>query len=141
MDCPRSLPDHYRLGNPYAPRLVAAGETFDVIEVDEVLGTLALDLLHRRGVHVGPILHDRRHRKMGFLVPVTAKGTLWRDRQSPAHHSKGTWITFPAPLHTDHAALVWRIPPHENDIPTPLALVRAAITAASIVLAPDPPAP
>ncbi|WP_406298526.1 hypothetical protein OG948_24400 [Embleya sp. NBC_00888] len=121
-------------GNPYAPRLVAAGQTFDVIEVDARLGREAVKQLRAAGVRVGPVIHDRRCAKMGFLVPVTSPArTRLRDQRGPSRHGRGAWVTFP-PARGESGPLVWYIAPTENPIPTPLAPLDSAITRAAATL-------
>ncbi|MEU0937764.1 hypothetical protein [Embleya sp. NPDC005971] len=121
-------------GNPYAPRLVAAGQTFDVIEIDARLGREVVKHLRAAGVRVGPVIHDRRCAKMGFLVPVTSPArTRLRDHRGPSRHGLGAWVTFPPPR-GETGSLVWFVPPTENAIPTPLAPLDTAIIRAAATL-------
>ncbi|MET7298731.1 hypothetical protein [Embleya sp. NPDC005575] len=121
-------------GNPYAPRLVAAGQTFDVVEVDARLGREVVKHLRAAGVRVGPVIHDRRCAKMGFLVPVTSPArTRLRDQRGPSRHGLGAWVTFPPPR-SGAGPLVWFVSPTENPIPTPLGPLDTAITRAAATL-------
>lgn len=125
------------LRNPYAPRLVAAGETFDVIEVEDRLGREALATLHAHRVPVGPVIFDRRYRRIGFLVPPTTVMPMRpRDRRlGPRHHGRGAWITFPPPPEQNDGPLVWLVPPTPDNRLTTLRHVRAAIAEAARALA------
>ncbi|OPC81065.1 hypothetical protein B4N89_08980 [Embleya scabrispora] len=121
-------------GNPYAPRLVAAGQTFDVIEVDARLGREVVKHLRAAGVRVGPVILDRRCAKMGFLVPVSGPDrTRLRDQRGPSRHGLGAWVTFPPPR-GGSGPLVWHIAPSENAVPTPLGPLDAAIARAAASL-------
>ncbi|MYW00969.1 hypothetical protein GT354_22315 [Streptomyces sp. SID3343] len=129
------LPQPSPTQNPYAPRLVAAGETFDVVEVDELLGRAVLAVLRTRNVPIGPVLHDRRHRKIGFLIPPTPVNDIPpRDRRtSPRHHGQGAWITFPPPGQPNGGPLTWLIEPTTHHL-TDLRRLRTAITEAAHTL-------
>ncbi|MGC0421245.1 hypothetical protein [Embleya sp. AB8] len=124
--------------NPYAPYLAAAGETFDVIEVDERLGRATLDVLRARGIDPGPVIFDRRHRRIGFLVPPDATHTLpTRERRTgPRHHGHGSWITIPQPNALPGDPLIWLVAPPDDDTRTPCTLrcVRRAIQEAARAL-------
>jgi hypothetical protein len=124
------------LRNPHAPRLVAAGETFDVIEVDEALGHVALGTLKAHRVPVGPVISDRRYRRIGFLVPPnTTAPVAPRDRGTgPRHHGRGAWITVP-PSDYEDGPLVWLVRPSADGPLTAARHVRAAIAEAARSLA------
>ncbi|MGW1667015.1 hypothetical protein ACWCQO_38780, partial [Streptomyces microflavus] len=59
-------------------------------------------------------------------------------RRGPRHHGKGAWITFPPLVSDGRDFLVWRVPPRDCGAPTPLRLVREAITTASAALNASP---
>ncbi|MET7299816.1 hypothetical protein [Embleya sp. NPDC005575] len=123
--------------NPYAPYLVAAGETFDVIEVDEILGRATLTVLRERGLDPGPVIFDRRHRRIGFLVPPDATNTLpARERRTgPRHHGRGSWITIPRPNALPGDPIIWLVePPDDTRTPCTLRCVRRAIHQAARTL-------
>ncbi|WTW96616.1 hypothetical protein OG216_26045 [Streptomycetaceae bacterium NBC_01309] len=125
--------------NPYAPRLVPAGETFDVIEVEDRLGFEALGTLYAHRVAVGPVISDRRYRRIGFLVPPTPAPHVSRMRAvGPRHHGRGSWITVP-PAESDDGPLVWLVPPSPEGRLTALRHVRAAIAEAARTLADSRP--
>lgn len=129
--------DHYR--NPYAPRLVPAGEQFDVIEVEDRLGFEALGALYAHRVAVGPVISDRRYRRIGFLVPPAGAAPASRQRAAgPRHHGRGSWITVP-PAEADDGPLVWLVPPSPEGRLTELRHVRAAISEAARTLADSRP--
>ncbi|MFE3198712.1 hypothetical protein [Embleya sp. NPDC059237] len=143
--------DHARVRNPYAPYLVAAGVTFDVIEVSETLGRAALDVLRARHIAPGPIILDRRYRRIGFLIPPAPPDALPpRERGcGPRHHGRGCWITIPRPNSQPTDALVWLVPPLDQEqAPCTLPEVRGAIRTAAQSLGfradpanPSPPEP
>jgi hypothetical protein len=124
------------LRNPHAPRLVAAGETFDVIEVEDRLGYEALGALRAHGVPVGPVISDRRYRRIGFLVPPAPPAGLSarEHRAGPRHHGRGAWITVP-PTDALDGPLVWLVPPGHDGRLTSLRHVHAAIAEAAGTLA------
>jgi hypothetical protein len=125
--------DQYR--NPYAPRLVPAGEQFDVIEVEDRLGFEALGALYAHRVAVGPVISDRRYRRIGFLVPPADRAPVARQRAvGPRHHGRGSWVTMP-PTEADDGPLVWLVPPSPEGRLTSLHHVRAAISEAARTLA------
>lgn len=130
----RSPLDDYR--NPYAPRLVPAGEQFDVIEVEDRLGFEALGALYAHRVTVGPVISDRRYRRIGFLVPPAGAAPASRQRAiGPRHHGRGSWITVPPAEPDDSSPLVWVVPPSAEGRLTALHHVRAAISEAAKTLA------
>ncbi|WP_439675551.1 hypothetical protein [Embleya sp. MST-111070] len=143
--------DESRTRNPYAPYLVAAGETFDVIEVDETLGRAALDVLRARRITPGPTILDRRYRRIGLLVPPAPPDALPpRDRRcGPRHHGRGCWITIPRPNAQPTDALVWLVAPLDHEqVSCTLPQVRSAIRTAAQSLGfrtgpanPSPPEP
>ncbi|MEU0939970.1 hypothetical protein [Embleya sp. NPDC005971] len=123
--------------NPHAPYLVAAGETFDVIEVGESLGRATLDVLRTRQVTPGPIILDRRYRRIGFLIPPEPTHTLppREQRSGPRHHGRGCWITIPHPNTRSTDALIWLVAPVDHEQPScTLRDVRSAIRAAAQTL-------
>ncbi|WP_436775744.1 hypothetical protein [Yinghuangia sp. YIM S09857] len=125
--------------NPHAPRLVAAGETFDVIEVEDRLGFEALGALYAHRVAVGPVISDRRYRRIGFLVPPATAAPAARQRAvGPRHHGRGAWITVP-PADCEDGPLVWLVPPSPEGRLTALHHVRAAIAEAARTLADSRP--
>ncbi|MYV98947.1 hypothetical protein [Streptomyces sp. SID3343] len=128
--------DHPANRNPYAPLLVAAGKTFDVIQVDEALGRATLEVLRARGIAPGPTIFDRRYRRIGFLIPPEAVNPLpvREQRSGPRHHGQGSWITIPRPNALPTDALVWLVEPvNEPDgrAPCTLRTLRRAIREAA----------
>jgi hypothetical protein len=119
--------------NPYAPLLIAAGKTFDVIEVDEALGRATLEVLRTRDIVPGPVIFDRRYRRIGFLVPPENTHTLpaREQRSGPRHHGLGSWITIPRPNALPADALVWLVEPTGDGAPCTLRTLRRAIREAA----------
>lgn len=104
--------------NPDLPRMVAAGETFDVVEVSAAIGEAALSLLRTRGVRPGTVILDRRRHTVGFLVPPRHEGAGRRLRELPRRHGAGVWITFPPSPCPSDAAVAWLVAPDRGTLRT-----------------------
>ncbi|WP_225822402.1 hypothetical protein [Streptomyces naphthomycinicus] len=105
--------------------LLATGRLWDVLTVPERLGLYTAELLHTVSVaERGPVLHDGRGHRVGFLVPPDPSA-LWAG-----HHlryvSKGGWIAAPAP-HCRWGTLHWLVPPDGSGALTPPEFLESAL--------------
>lgn len=105
--------------------LLATGRLWDVLTVPERLGLRTVELLSTIPVNErGPVLHDGRGHRVGFLVPPDPTA-LWAGHNL-RYVSKGGWIAAPAP-HCRWGALHWLIPPDGSGALTPPALLELAL--------------
>ncbi|MQY12983.1 hypothetical protein SRB5_31230 [Streptomyces sp. RB5] len=89
--------------SPRASILLPTGRTFDVVDVPETAGCLALARLERTGTALGPIAASPDRRMLFFVLPgaaVKAAGLVRKQGYPPESvdlrvHGEGTWIAAP----------------------------------------------
>lgn len=121
---PRACRDDWTQGLS-GVHLLATGRLWDVLTVPERLGLYATDVLNSISVaERGPVLHDGRGRRVGFLVPSDPTA-LWAGHDL-RYVSKGGWIAAPAP-HCRWGTLHWLVPPDGSGALTPPELLELAL--------------
>jgi hypothetical protein len=116
-------------GYPHPVGPVATGETFDAIVVAADVGRAALAVLRDRHIELGPVILDRCHRSVGFLISPQGDNvpTVNRRRSLPRRLGRGSWITFPSSPEQPDARLVWLVRPDGHRWHTSEKAVEAAI--------------
>jgi hypothetical protein len=106
--------------NPQASILLPAGRSFDVLDVPETAGCLALARMERTGVQLGPVISmpavGGRGRRLLFLVlpgtlpkiPEMLRRLSWTpDRLDLVGHGEGGWIPAPPSRIGAHGFVQW----------------------------------
>ncbi|MFE1443776.1 hypothetical protein [Streptomyces sp. NPDC058739] len=89
--------------------LLEAGRLWDVLAVPERIGLYAVDRLSTLpAAGRGPVLHDAKSRRVGFLLPPDP-AVVWAGHNL-RHVTRGGWIAAPAP-HCRWGTLRWLCPP------------------------------
>ncbi|OKJ11875.1 bifunctional DNA primase/polymerase [Kitasatospora sp. CB01950] len=110
---------------PDASILLPTGRAFDVLDVPEVAGCLALARMERMGLQLGPVLAapaagGRRGRRLHFLVLPGAAAKLpdlLRQIGCPpgtldlVARGEGDWVAAPPSRFGGHATALWARPP------------------------------
>ncbi|MGW4384024.1 bifunctional DNA primase/polymerase [Kitasatospora sp. NPDC004531] len=111
--------------HPEASILLPTGRAFDVLDVPEVAGCLALARMERTGVQLGPVLAapaapGRRGRRLHFLVLPGAVAKLPELLRQVGcvpggldlvARGEGDWVVAPPSRFGGHATALWARPP------------------------------
>ncbi|XHM96033.1 bifunctional DNA primase/polymerase [Peterkaempfera sp. SMS 1(5)a] len=113
---------------PAASVLLPTGRTFDVIDVPETAGCLALARMERMGVQLGPVVAmpaiGGRGRRLLFLVlpgalpklPDLLRGLGWPPgRLDLVGHGDGGWIVAPPSRVGAHGFAQWARQPNDTN--------------------------
>ncbi|MFE2351927.1 bifunctional DNA primase/polymerase [Kitasatospora cineracea] len=111
--------------NPEASILLPTGRTFDVLDVPEVAGCLALARMERMGLQLGPVVAvpaapGRSGRRLHFLVlpgvvdklPDMLRQIGWSpERLDLVARGEGDWVVAPPSRVGGYASAQWARPP------------------------------
>lgn len=137
-DCRRVWAD-----DPRMPMLLPTGRLFDVMSVDQRLGTEMFDRLQRSGMPFGPCLIDRKAQRVGFFLGSESHETftfyLEAETASPPafrYLGKGCAVVVPGPIPLSDDRYQWyRAParrPEANPL-RPVALATALVASAELL--------
>ncbi|MEV0446262.1 bifunctional DNA primase/polymerase [Streptomyces spectabilis] len=129
--------------DPRMPVLVQTGRLFDVVSVDQRLGTEMFDRLRLSGMPFGPSVIDRRAQRVGFFLgsgshePFTRQ--LQRETELPPsfrYLGEGCAVVVPGPIPLSDDRYQWlRAPtrrPEANPL-RPVALATALVASAELL--------
>ncbi|WFB88865.1 bifunctional DNA primase/polymerase [Streptomyces olivaceus] len=137
-DCRRVWAD-----DPRMPMLLPTGRLFDVLSVDQRLGTEMFDRLQRSGMPFGPSLIDRKAQRVGFFLGSESRETftfyLEAETASPPEFrylGENCAVVVPGPIPLSDDRYQWfRAPtkrPEANPL-RPVALATALIASAELL--------
>ncbi|WP_329141107.1 bifunctional DNA primase/polymerase [Streptomyces sp. NBC_01476] len=122
------------MDDPRQPRLLAAGQLFDVLAVDQTAGMETFDQLRRRGMPVGPVMVDRAAERMGFFLPAGSRErfvkSLSRETDTPPPYTvldAGSFVVVPGPMALTGDRFEWVNAPIRPQYGSPLQTVALAV--------------
>ena len=111
------MPDRCRevwADDPRRPYALPAGRNFDVVVLEQRVGTETFDQLGRHGLPVGPVMADRATRQVGFFVPTGSRElferTLTAESLDPPGYrylTAGTIVVTPGPMPLSGDRYTW----------------------------------
>ncbi|MFF0009993.1 bifunctional DNA primase/polymerase [Streptomyces sp. NPDC005374] len=129
--------------DPRMPCLLSTGRLFDVVSVEQRLGTEMFDRLLRSGMPFGPTVVDRKAQRVGFFLGSESRETfthyLERETSSTPPYrylGRGCAVVVPGPIPLSDDRYQWlRAPtrrPEANPL-RPVALATALVASVELL--------